>query len=117
MRRIQQRRTLTIANGASLSGELDLTEFTITGIIMPAAWTAADLTLAASDAAGGTFVPVYDAAGTELTIQADTSRFIALSPDATRALRFAKLRSGTSGSAVNQGAARELVVIVEALGE
>lgn len=114
---VQERRTVNIANNASLSGEVDLTEKTLVGIIMPASWTAAVLTFAAASASGGTFVPVYDAAGIELTVQASTSRMIAIAPDALRGARFVKVRSGTSGAAVTQGGSRDLVFVVERLAE
>lgn len=109
----QVRRTITIANGASLSSEIKITEETITGIVMPSAWTAANITFAAAASEGGTFVPVYDAAGTELEVTAAASRFIAISPDALRAARYLKVRSGTSGSAVNQAAERSIVLVLE----
>lgn len=107
----QQRGTVTIANGQSLSGEIDISDQCVVGIIMPAAWTAASITLAGAAAKAGTFVPVYDAAGTELTITADASRFIALAPDATRGVRYLKVRSGTNAAAVAQGAERILTLV------
>lgn len=99
-----------IANGASQTGPLDMHDRVITTIIVPSVWTAANITLLASSTQTGTFSPVYDAAGTELTISAAASRVVVIAPDATRGLKWVKLRSGTTGTPVNQGAARTLEV-------
>lgn len=115
-----QRQTVTIANGASLSGEIDCAGLDVIGLVMPAAWTAADISFAVAsreDLAGNaeTFLPLYDDAGTELTLEADASRFVALRPDIsplTRGPWRIKLRSGLVGAAVNQGAARTIGVIL-----
>ena len=40
--------TVTIANGQSLSGAVNLSGFTLIGIDLPSAWTTANLTLQAS---------------------------------------------------------------------
>lgn len=107
--------TVKIANGESESGVIDLHGQVIVGLLFPSAWTAADITLLAS-VDNATFVPVYDAAGNETTIQADTSRFVALDPATTRAFRYVKLRSGTAAAPVNQGAERTVMVAVEPSG-
>ena len=51
-------RTATIANGQSLSGEVDLEGYAVAAISMPATWTAADITFAVATATGGTFISV-----------------------------------------------------------
>lgn len=99
-----------IASGQSLSGVVDLRGWTITAIEVPSSWTAANITLAASATEGGTFVPVYDASGTELEVTAAASRFIVVAPDATRAIEFVKIRSGTSSAGVNQAGDRVLTL-------
>lgn len=98
----------TIANGASASGVIDLTDLVLIAIEMPSAWTAATIAFEASQTVDGTFVPVYDAAGTELEVTTAASRVVLLPPEATRAFRFVKLRSGPSSARVTQGAARAL---------
>lgn len=103
--------SVTIANNASLSGAMSLGEGGIVGIYMPADWTAASLTFAAALSEDGTFNPVYDQDGTELTVAADADRYIVLNPADFAGIRFMKIRSGTSGSAVTQGGARVLEVI------
>lgn len=104
--------SITIANGAALSGSIDLTGLTIVAIQMPAAWTAANITFQASTTDGGTLQDVYDDAGTEVTVTAAASRFITLSPATSIAYRFLKLRSGTTGTPVNQGGERSITLIV-----
>lgn len=95
----------TIANGASESAPIDLDGYVLGAVLLPAAWTAADLTVLASDD-GDTWLPVYDRAGNEYVIDADTSRWTLLPREATESFRHVKLRSGVVGAAVAQGAAR-----------
>ena len=102
--------SVVIANGASLSGVADLTGFMLAGIQMPSAWTAASLTFQVS-LDGTTFQDMYATDGTEVTVTgAAASRFLAFVPSDFAGARYLKVRSGTSGSAVTQGAARTLVL-------
>jgi hypothetical protein len=107
----------TIANAASLSNALDLTGGRLVAISLPAAWTAANLTLQASADGGVTFQDVYDKAGTEVTITVGgANRYIVLDSntiDALDGIRFIKLRSGTTAVPVAQGAQRDLIVFVK----
>lgn len=114
--RLAEKRSAVIANGASLSGVIDIGTMLLTGIDMPSSWTAADLTFAASATVDGTYDPVFDSDGNELTVTAAASRFLALTSaevDLLSAARFLKIRSGTSGAAVNQGGARTLVAVLK----
>lgn len=100
-----------IPNGASISAAFDLGQSDLLfAIQMPASWTTADLTLQGSWD-GSTFANIYDEYGLEVTLQAAASRFIILEPARVIGLRRGKIRSGTSGSAVNQGADRILQLI------
>jgi len=113
-----------IANAASLqTGEVDVRSHDIVGIEMPAAWTAASITFQGcfrNDGASGTaltetFQNVFDGAGAELTITTLVSQYVVLTQAqqfATRGLARIKIRSGTSGVAVNQGAARTVRLIL-----
>ena len=65
----------TIANGASLSGALDLNERTPVALLMPAAWTAASITFQASFD-NSTFYNVFTAAGGEYTLTVDVDQYI-----------------------------------------
>ena len=108
-------RSVVIGSGQSLSGEVDLEGFALVGIVMPAAWTAAVLSFAAAAASGGTFNPVYDDAGTEVTVQAAASRAIGVDVVAVAlaAFRFLKLRSGTAGAPVAQVGDRTITLVVK----
>jgi hypothetical protein len=105
-------RTATIANGASLSGELDIKDFVNGAIRMPSSWTAANLTFQGSEETGGTFEDIYDDSGNEATVTAAASRCLLL-PAAVMAWRYIKIRSGTSATPVNQGAERSLVLVLK----
>lgn len=99
-----------IANGASLSGAIDtgnVGSSKLIGIEMPAAWTAAALTFQVSTDGTNYFNLHTDAA--EATATAAAAIVIALRADLASVLsqfRYFKVRSGTAGVAVNQGAAR-----------
>lgn len=97
----------TIANGASLSGAVDLGTKRLARINMPSSWTTANLTFQVS-ADGTNYANLYDATGTEKTVQAAASRAIILDFSEWIGARYIKVRSGTSGTPVNQGAERIL---------
>jgi hypothetical protein len=115
---------VVIANGASLSGPVDIGNYKLVGLVVPSAWTSGDITFAAAVTPGLTdnlapadltYYPVYDAAGTELTITngAGTSRLYAIAPTAFAGTRYLKVRSGLVGAAVNQGAARTITLVLD----
>lgn len=111
--------TVTIANGASLSGAAVFVNgvTSLVGIVIPAAWTAAALTFQAS-ADGTTYGDLYNTAGTEVTIPSSAvaaSRYIALDPSDFAGIAYLKVRSGTSAAAVNQTADRTLTLVVRSL--
>jgi hypothetical protein len=104
--------TVTIANGASLSGQADVNGANLVAILMPAAWTAAGLTFQGS-LDGTNFANVFDSIGAEVSIPsaaATASQMILIPAGAFDGMQSIKLRSGTSGSAVNQGAAATLTL-------
>lgn len=102
--------TLTIASGASLSDALNLGGNILLGFYMPASWTTAAVTFAASED-GVTYSPVVKD-GSELSVTAAAGQYIVLFPADFMGIRYLRLRSGTSSAAVNQGAARDLTIIV-----
>jgi hypothetical protein len=105
-------RTVTIASGASLSNALnDLDGQILVGIVMPADWTAANLTVQLSHD-DSTFNNQYDEAGTEVTIVAAANRYINLTPANHLGATALKIRSGTSGTAVNQAADRIITLVL-----
>ena len=107
--------TATIAAGGSQSNVIDTEHTVLTGIVMPAAWTAADLTVLASTHKEGTFLPVYDDAGAEVVIKAAASVCIGIDVAALKlaAFRYIKLRSGTAGTHVNQADARAITIVMK----
>lgn len=106
---------VTISSGQSLSAAADLGGLRLFGIVMPSAWATANLTFQMSHDGGSTWSNVYDASGNELTATAGTSRFIALDPANFAAVTMLKVRSGTSGTPVNQGADRVLQLVLRAV--
>ena len=101
-----------IANGASLSGVVELGDSRLFAVQMPTAWTAGNLTFQVSDD-GTDFYDLYDSDGSEVVVTAGgASRVIQLTnPARYLGLRWLKVRSGTTGTPVNQGAERTLVLI------
>lgn len=106
--------TVTIANAASLSGAADLGGTTLVGYIMPSSWTAADITFQGS-VDGTNFFNLYDQFGNEVRHVVSSSRFVALNPADLASIRYLKIRSGTSGSAVSQGADRVVTLVTRAV--
>ena len=103
--------TATIANGASLSGAIDLQNARLFALHMPADWTAANLTFSVSSN-GTTYNDLYDSDGTEVTVTAAEDRYIVITnPSRWLGIRWLMVRSGTSGAAVNQGAERLITVV------
>lgn len=101
--------TVTIANGQSLSAAVDLKGRSLIGIVMPSSWTTAKLTFQVS-LDGTTYNDLYNLQGDEMTSEASTSRFIAMTQFEFLPVRYVKIRSGTSGTPVNQGAARTIIL-------
>lgn len=113
--------TVTIGSGTSLSAAVGVGNMRIVGVKMPAGWDAAGITFVALTRRDDTTVPptdtfskVQDGAGAEVTITspaADT--YVALDDGKPlRSLGTIKVRSGTSGTPVNQTATRVLKLIL-----
>ncbi len=98
---------VTIANGAALGASF-IGDGRLVAIQMPAAWTAANLTFQGS-MDGVTYADMYDATGTEVTVVAAASTYILL---ADLKAAWIKVRSGTTGTPVNQGADRVILLYV-----
>lgn len=105
-------KSATIANGASLSGSVEIGSAKHIGIVMPSAWTTADLTFQVSYD-GTNWQNLYNDSGVEVEVPAAASRNISLDVAALSLApwQYLKIRSGTSGTAVTQGAARTLYVV------
>jgi len=108
---MRQIHSATIANGASLSDAVDLGDGSLVGVVMPASWTAAGLHLVGS-VDGTNYYPLFDTAGNEIgVITAVAAYMYAFDPGLAQPPRYIKIRSGTAGTPVAQGAARSLTVI------
>ncbi|MES2055830.1 MAG: hypothetical protein V4564_07830 [Pseudomonadota bacterium] len=104
----------TILSGAALSAEVDIGSKQLVGIAMPAAWTTAVITLQASLDGGATWLELVNTTGA-VSYTVAAGQFLALDPATLRGVNAIKVRSGTSGLAVNQGADRIVGLAVRSL--
>jgi hypothetical protein len=104
---------VTIASGTALSPSIGIGIKTLVGISMPSGWTTAALTFQISPD-GVIFQEYVDATGaaaiTVATPAANT--FIAISSGQFDGVNQLKVRSGTVGTPVNQGADRVIGLVV-----
>lgn len=102
--------TITIMNAGTVSGSVDLGDKQLVALSIPTSWDGGNLTLQASDTAGGTYLPVYDSSGAQVTIVVGgASRIVSLigtQLQAVCSLRYVKV---VAASAV--AADRAIVVI------
>jgi hypothetical protein len=103
--------TTTIANAASVSADIDLGTARLGRIAMPAAWTAADLTLQTSSD-NASWNNLYDKDGVEYTIKAAAARSVLIPLSDMLSVRYLRIRSGTSAVPVAQAAARSLLLVL-----
>lgn len=108
MSKTNQSLLATIASGAAVSGILSVWPNAVNAILMPAAWTAASLTFQGS-MDGVNFFDLYNDSGVEYVIPALVSQSIILNVPLT--FPYLIVRSGTTGTPVNQGAARNISLI------
>lgn len=101
----------TIANGASLSGEVVLNGQTLVAIAMPASWTVATLSFQVSYDGGTTYQEMFDTAGAAISFTVAANQFHAVDPNLWFGVHRLKARSGTAALAVNQGGARVINLI------
>ena len=117
--------SVTIANGESLSGPINLDSHRLAGIVLPAAWTDADISFVGyvtktDGTRDTTAYPIWYTDGLaattlgEVTINNNTgvSKAYKLDPTWFEGFRWVAIRSGTTVSAVNQGAARTLIALL-----
>lgn len=103
--------TVTIANGASLSDAAHIGAATLVGIQLPT-FTNASLSFQGS-ADGVTYVEVVDASANAVAYAASTGAVYLKAPADLAGVPYLKVRSGTSGAPVNQGAARTISLITK----
>ena len=99
-----------IGSGTALSQAIDLRGRTPYGVIMPSAWTAAGLTFQVSND-GVNFANLYDTtAEFALTVAADYAVGFE-GGNLFTGFKYIKVRSGTSGTPVNQTADRAIEIV------
>lgn len=105
--------TLTIPNGGSVSPDMDLVNRTCVGLIMPAVFTAAALTIEVSVDRAAWIGVAFDDTGTQCNVVASPVVSCAYQLNAMGMLpyRYIRIRSGTTASPVNQGQATTITVI------
>lgn len=112
---IVQTTTVTIGAGASLSEAADLQQLgQLVGIVTAATWDAAKITFQASYDGTNWFTLRYN--GIEYEVASITGTFWeALNPAVFAGVEYVKVRSGTSGAAVNQADASIVTLICRAV--
>ncbi|MDE2103763.1 MAG: hypothetical protein KGL39_41380 [Patescibacteria group bacterium] len=101
-----------IADGTAETAEVDLAGTSLTAIVVPSGWTAANLTFQVS-ADGTTYADLYSATGSEYVVDVPSGGDCAITvpPLDFEGFRRMKVRSGTSGTPVNQTGAKTLTLI------
>jgi hypothetical protein len=105
----------TILSGQSLSAGGQPNGLEIVGCVMPAGWDTATITFQGS-MDGATWQNLYDETGGEVTLQAAAGRYIVVPPALMAGLPWVRVRSGTSGTPVNQTADRLLTWLIRNYG-
>ena len=105
---------IAISAGTALSETITTRSQSLVGIIVPAGWTTANITVLFSTD-GVNFYPVYDWSGSEYVITAAAGNYIALDPWELVGAYAIQLRSGTKAAPVNQTSTSVLTVLVREL--
>lgn len=115
--RNSQSRSVVIASGAALSEVFNFSAFANGIIVVPTAWTAANIGFKVCDTDSGTFVPLKDDEGAiiEITNVITNASYGYAIPDKVFGAKFVKLWSKNTASEadVNQSSARSLGVVVK----
>lgn len=109
--------TATIANGASVSGSVDLLSTALLGFIAPSGWTAAALSIEVSVDGSNWSAAIYDGSNSAVGSWSAVVAGAAYAVDAVSMLpfRYVRFRSGSGASPVNQGEQRDFIVITRPL--
>jgi hypothetical protein len=96
-----------------ISNVIDISTFTVVGLIMPEAWTPAVVTIEAS-VDGASFYPMYDGMGsTKLAFSVPAGAIVGINPDRLRCCTSIRLLSGDRNALVPQVVPREFGLITE----
>ena len=101
----------TISGGTSLSPAMAMNNSFVSGIIIPATWSAADLTFQVSFD-GTNFYDLYDGTdGTEVVIKGIAGKALRVAPVDFMGYTYLKVRSGTGATPVNQTGDKLITVV------
>ena len=103
--------SVTIPSGTALSPEINLSGYIPVALVFPSAWTTANITFQVRTDSGD-WVNAYTAAGSEVVASAAADRYVSLDPVQMFGATHLRLRSGTSGTPVNQAADRAVIVML-----
>jgi hypothetical protein len=103
--------TVTIANGASLSDAAHIGAATLVGIQLPTITTGTLSFQGSAD--GATYVECMDASASAVAYASSSGAIYIKAPADLVGVPYLKVRTGTSGAAVAQGAARTITLIVK----
>lgn len=106
---------VTIPVGGALSPEINLGAQTLHGIVIPATWTAAELTFQVSIDGGATWHEMNDATATAVSCAVTAGDYAALDPDLWRSINCLKIRSGTLAVPVDQAVAATLTLALSTI--
>ena len=102
---------VTIANGTSLSGPAAIGRGTLMAVILPT-FTSASLSFQVSED-GVTYREAFDSANAAVAVSASVGDRYIQAPAALAGAAWIKVRSGTSGAPVNQGAERTISLVLK----
>lgn len=106
---------VVIPAGQSVSGWVDLENGQVAVIHMPAVWTAAAITFDSAPEGSGPYQPLFDDGGVEVALTVSGGRNCGIDINALKlsAVRFLRVRSGTSALPVVQAAERVLWIVTK----
>lgn len=108
------KRDLTIASGAAITDAISMERHAGGSVLMPSAWTAANVGFKISDAESGTYYPLYDAEGSIVEIASPAASKAYAIPAEVFGAAYVKLWSQDgSGNDTNQAAARTVGIILK----
>lgn len=110
VQRLSEPYPVVIPINTAITASINLEGRILVGVYMSAAWTPAGLSFQGSSD-GATWYDVHTDAA-ELTATAAAGIYVAFDPVNLWGITFLKVRSGTSGTSVNQAAARTLILML-----
>ncbi len=104
--------SIGIDSGTAITAGINFGGFRLFSIVMPDAWTAANITFQMSPDGGSTWANLKDKDGNEINAVAGASDCIVLDHTLFASFQHLRLRSGTSNTPVNQAAVRTVRLIL-----